>query len=145
MKEINSYLIFNGNCRDAMKFYEKCLGAELHMMTFGEGPCPDGKSGPPPETKDLIMHARLSKGSLVLMASDNMPGMDFHQGNNCSLALGCESIAEIETLFAALTEKSTIKMPLQETFWATRFAMFIDQFGVHWMLNLDKPEASQAA
>lgn len=137
MKNIYVYLIFNGNCRQAMEFYKKCLGGELHQMTFAEMP-----GNPPPEVqkaKDRIMHARLTAGSAVLMASDTMPGMPHQQGDNYSVSLDCESVPEIEKLFAALSEKGTVKMPLQETFWAQRFGMFNDQFGIPWMLNLDRP------
>jgi uncharacterized glyoxalase superfamily protein PhnB len=76
MKELNTYLIFNGNCGEAMQFYAKCLGAELQLMKFGDMPeaCPEGA---PEGTKDRIMHARLTKGKTVLMASDNGPGMSF--------------------------------------------------------------------
>jgi PhnB protein len=133
MKEINVYLIFNGNCREAMTFYQKCLGADLQMMPFSD--MPGGKI--PPEAKDRVMHARLTKGATVLMASDNMPGMAFQPGDNFSVCLNCESISETERLYKALTEKGQIKMELQETFWALRYAMFVDQFGIHWMLNLD--------
>jgi PhnB protein len=135
MKEINVYLIFNGNCREAMTFYQKCLGADVQMMPFSEMP----GDKVPPEAKDRLMHARLTKGPTVLMASDNMPGMPFHQGDNFSVSLNCESIQEIEKLFSALSEKGKVTMPLQETFWAARFGMFTDQFGINWMLNLDKP------
>lgn len=135
MKEVASYLMFDGNCREAMKFYEKCLGAELQLMSYAEGPgtCPN-------EAKDRIMHARLTKGgSPVLMASDTMPGMPFQQGNNFSLAVGCESAQEVDKFFSALSEKGKVTMPLQETFWATRFGMLTDQFGINWMFNHEKP------
>jgi PhnB protein len=138
MKEANAYLIFDGNCGEAMKFYGKCLEAELQMMRFGDMPggCPEGMK----EGKDRIMHARLTKGGAVLMASDNMPGMPFQQGNNFSIALNCESPQEVDRYFAALGEKGKVTMPVQETFWAARFGMLTDQFGTNWMLNLDKPK-----
>jgi len=135
MKEINAYLIFNGNCREAMTFYQKCLGADLHMLPFAESP----GGNVPEESKDRIMHARLQKGPTVLMASDNMPGMPFQQGSNFFVTLNCESVPEIEKVFGALSAKGKVMQALQETFWAARFAMFTDQFGVNWMLNLDKP------
>jgi PhnB protein len=137
MKEIATYLNFNGNCRDAMKFYERCLGGELHMMPFSEVP-----GNYPPEAKDRIMHARLTNGPAVLMASDTMPGMPFTPGNNVSLAIGCESLQEIEKLFAALGENGKVTMPLQDTFWGARFGMLIDQFGIHWMFNFEKPKTT---
>ena len=135
MKELTTYLNFDGNCREAMTFYAKCLGAELQMMPFSEAPIAS-----PKESKDRIMHARLSKGAAVLMASDAMPGMPFQQANNFAIATTCESPQEIEKLFAALSEKGKVTMPLQETFWAARFGMLTDQFGVNWMFNLYKPQ-----
>jgi PhnB protein len=133
MKAFNNYLLFNGNCREAMEFYANSLDGELQLMKFSEGPSPV-----PPESKDRIMHARLSKGPAVLMASDNMPGMEYHQGDNYFVNLDCESVEEIEKYFSAIGEKGTIIMPLQETFWAKRFAMLRDRFGVRWMFNLEK-------
>lgn len=133
MKEINAYLIFNGNCREAMTFYQKCLGSELQLITFG-----DMGGNVPPDAKDRIAHARISKGAAVLMASDNMAGMPFHQGDNFSISIQCENAQETDRLFSALSEKGNVKMPPQETSWAARFSMFTDQFGINWMLNLDK-------
>jgi PhnB protein len=136
MQEITPYLIFNGNCREAMKFYEKCLGGQLHMMQFSESP--EGKI--PKEAENKIMHARLTKGTAILMASDNMPGMPFQQGDNVFITIKCESAEEAEKLFAAIGEKGQIKMPIQETFWAVRFGMLTDQFGINWMINFEKPQ-----
>src|SRR5437016_12235345 len=124
MKEIITYLTFDGTCRDAMKFYERCLGGELQMMHFSETPC-----DAPKEAKDRIMHARLVNGSAVLMASDTMPGMPFNQGNNFSICVNCQSSDELERFFAAVGENGKVTMPLQDTFWGARFGMLKDQFG----------------
>ena len=134
MKEINAYLIFNGNCREAMTFYQKCLGADLQMLPFSDAP----SGNIPNEAKDRIMHARLVKGQTVLMASDDMPGMPFQQGSNFFISLNCENVEEVEKLFSSLSVKGKVKQAPQETFWAARFAMFTDQFGINWMLNLYK-------
>jgi PhnB protein len=134
MKELTTYLTFDGNCREAMKFYAKCLGAELELMSFSDAPMEV-----PKESKDRIMHAKLTKGSAVLMASDTMPGMPFQQGNNFSIAVSCESAQETERLFTAFGENGKVTMVLHETFWAARFGMLTDQFGINWMFNLDKP------
>ena len=76
MKAINVYLTFDGNCREAMEFYKKCFGGELYMMAFAEAPA---ELELPKESKDRIIHAKLTAGSAVLMASDTMPGMEFQQ------------------------------------------------------------------
>jgi PhnB protein len=134
MKQMNAYLTFNGNCREAMTFYQKCLGADLQTMPFSQMP-----GNAPKEAGDRLAHARITKGAMILMASDNLPGMAFQAGNNFSVCLDCESTQEVDTLFAALSEKGTVKMAPQETFWAKSYSMFTDQFGINWMLNLSKP------
>ncbi|HEY6390281.1 MAG TPA: VOC family protein [Bryobacteraceae bacterium] len=134
MKEITAYLNFDGNCREAMTFYKKCFGAELYLKPFSEAPFDS-----PPDAKEKIMHATLTKGHTLLMASDTMPGMNFQQGNNFALNISCESLQEIEGLFAALGEQGEVAMPLQETFWAARFGVLKDQFGISWIFNFEKP------
>jgi PhnB protein len=136
MKEIVTYLNFDGTCRQAMEFYKKCLGGELFIMAFSEvpGALPEGH-----DAKDRIMHATVSKGGHKIMASDSLPGMPFHPGNNFSVSIHCDSVEETEKLFAAFSEKGKVVMPLQETFWAARYGMLVDQFGIQWMFNLEQP------
>jgi PhnB protein len=138
MKETNTYLIFNGKCREAMTFYGKCFGIEPQIIKFSEAP------GVPasPETKDLVMHARIGKGDkTLLMASDTMPGMQYHQGDNFSVNIQCESPEEVDKLFNALVGNGgKVTMPVQETFWAARFGMGADKFGINWMFNLEKKQ-----
>ncbi|UOF00649.1 VOC family protein [Bdellovibrio reynosensis] len=134
MKDVNTYLTFDGSCKEAMSFYQKCLEGELQMTTFGESNMPT-----PPEAKDRVMHARMFKGGMTLiMASDTMPGMQCRQGDNFSISLTCENAGEAEKFFVSLSEGGIVKMPLQETFWAEKFAMFTDKFGINWMINLEK-------
>jgi PhnB protein len=73
------------------------------------------------------------------MASDNMPGMPFTLGNNFSISIDCDTAEEIDKLFNALGENGKVTMPLQKTFWAARFGMLTDQFGINWMFNLNEP------
>jgi PhnB protein len=136
MKGFQPYLIFNGNCREAMEFYSKTVGVEVHMMRFADGP---GKV--PEGAGDRIMHASMAKGSTTLMASDNMPGMPFQQGDNVFVSLSCDSREETEKIFAAFTENGQVKMPLQDTFWGAYFGMAQDRFGTNWMLSFEKPRA----
>lgn len=141
MKDANAYLIFDGNCREAMQFYATNLGASLDLVPFSAAPCPEGNASPVPESaKDRIMHARLAKGSTQVMASDTMPGMPFQQGSNFWVALQCDSSQEIERLFNAFSDNAKINMQLQQTFWAERFGMLTDKFGVNWMFNFPRPE-----
>lgn len=135
MKAVNIYLNFDGNCRQAMKFYERCLGGELHLMPFSET-----QGDYPKEAKDRIMHAHLSKGPVVLMASDIMPGMKFERGSNFSICIDAESAQELEKLFSSIGENGKVTMALQDTFWGARFGMVTDQFGINWMFNFEKPK-----
>jgi PhnB protein len=104
-------------------------------MTFGDAPMESA-----PALKDKIMHAKVSKGPHVLMASDPDPRTAVQPGNNFSICIQCESLEEIERLYSALSEKGTPTMPLQDTFWGARFGMLTDQFGVQWMFNFDTPK-----
>ena len=136
MKEINTYLNFDGNCREAMTFYGKCLEAELFIMPFSETPC-----DLPKEAKDRIAHARLNKGTTpILMASDTPPGMPLQQGNNFWISINCESAAETEKLFNALGEKGKVTMPLTDMFWGAYWGTLTDQFGIQWMFNFERPQ-----
>ena len=136
MKAVVTYLNFDGNCRDAMKFYARCLGGELSIMPFSEAP-----GNFPPEAKDRVMHARITKGgSTLLMASDTMPGGVFRQGTNFSISVDCETVEEIDRVFAAFSENAKINMALQDAFWGARFGMLTDQFGTNWMFNFEKPK-----
>ena len=136
MTEFITYLNFDGNCGEAMEFYKGCFGAELYLLPFSEAP--GDLLWVSAEAKDRIMHATLSKGSFaLLMASDTRPGMPFQPGNNFSVMVRCESVQEIERLFAALGEKGKVTMALQETFWAARFGTLTDQFGISWIIQLE--------
>jgi PhnB protein len=136
MKDTTTYLIFDGTCREAMTFYSKCLGGELMMSPFSDMP---GNS--PPGAGDRIMHARISVGKTMLMASDSMPGMPFQQGDNFSISIDCESKEEVDRLFNALAEGGKVKMAQQDTFWGAYFGMLTDRYGIGWMFNFEKPKA----
>jgi PhnB protein len=136
MKRTNTYLIFDGNCRQAMKFYQECLGGELQLLPYSE--MPPGVPVPK-EAKDRIMHSRLTKGDAILMAMDTSPDRPLRQGNNFSISIECDNVEEIERLFKSLSMEGKVTMPLEETFWAKRFAMLTDRFGINWMLDLEKP------
>jgi PhnB protein len=133
-------LNFDGNTREAMTFYAQGLGAEIELISFGEHMGANLPKEMQP-AKDRIMHARLSKASKnLLMASDAMPGMPFRAGDNFSVSVHCESVAEVDKLFAALGEGGKIRMPIQDTSWGARFGMLTDKFGVQWMFNFEHPK-----
>lgn len=138
--KITPYLTFDGQARDAFTLYQQVLGGELEMMTFAQAP--DAEHFPA-EYRERIMHVGLNLGDFSLMASDIMPGDpacgggEYEGIKGCSISLHPESIAESERLFTALSEGGHIVMPLEKTFWAERFAMFTDRFGVSWMINCE--------
>lgn len=134
MKGANIYLTFDGNAREAMRFYAKSFNADVNVFTFGESPmpCPEG-------AKDKVMHASFTKNGMTIMASDTVPGMPFIQGNNFCISVSVETIEETDKLFKALSENGKVTMPLKETFWAKYFGMLTDQYGINWMFNLEKP------
>jgi PhnB protein len=132
--QINPYLNFDGRCAAAFKLYEKCLGGELMMQTFGDSPMADQA---PPDWRDRIMHASLKVGDALLMGSDAPPSR-FQKPQGFAVSLQLKDPAEAERIYRALSEGGTVEMPLQETFWAARFGMFTDPFGIHWMINCEK-------
>jgi len=130
--QLNPYLTFNGQCEAAFKFYEQCLGGKIvMMMPHGESPMAEQT---PEEWRNKILYAQLTIGDIVLMGSDSPPDY-FEKPQGFSVNLQFEDIAEAERVFQALAEGGTVRMPLQETFWAKRFGMFIDRFGIPWMVN----------
>ena len=132
---INAYLTFNGKCAEAFRFYAKVLGGKLEMMKNGESPVADQT---PPDQRDRILHARLDLGDAVVMGSD-APPQYFSQPQGFSVAIGLGDTAEGERIFQALSEGGTVKMPFAKTFWAERFGMCIDRFGIPWIVNCEKP------
>jgi len=132
--KLNPYLNFNGQCKAAFEFYEKCLGGKIVMMqTFGESPMSEQS---PPDFRNKIIHARLAGDGFVLMGSDAPPER-FKQPQGFSVTLQFEDPAEAERVFNALAEKGQVQMALTKTFWAARFGMLVDRFGTPWMINCE--------
>ena len=133
----NPYLTFDGRCEAAFKFYEQCLGGRIvALMPFGDTPAGEHV---PAGHRRKIMHARLVVGDQVLMGSDTTPEHPYEGVKGCSVALQVTDPAEAERVFAALSAGGTVTMPIQPTFWAARFGMLVDRFGVPWMVNCDLP------
>jgi PhnB protein len=129
--QLNPYLLFNGQCEAAFKFYEKSLGGKIVAMMPHEGT--PAAPHVPPEWLKKILHARLVVDDQVLMGSDAAP--DRYQGNNgFSVSLGVDTPAEAERIFRALSENGKVQMPMEKTFFAERFGMLTDQFGIPWMI-----------
>jgi PhnB protein len=135
--QLNPYLTFQGQCREAFEFYARELNGTIEgLFTFKDTPV---AAEVPAEWRDKIMHASLRVGDQVLMGSDAPPGSHEPMGG-FSVSLQIANPREAERVFAALAEEGTVRMPIQETFWAHRFGMCVDRFGVPWMVNCDKPE-----
>ncbi len=132
--KINPYLFFNGQCEEAFTFYEKCLGGKIEMMMTNDK-MPGGQHGPP-EMRDKILHARLNVDGEILMGSDAPP--DRHKApQGFSVSIAVNNVADGERIFNAMSEKGSVTMPFQKTFFAAGFGMLIDQFGIAWMINCD--------
>jgi PhnB protein len=135
MTQINAYLTFSGNCREAMNFYKDSLGGELAMQSIGESPLADKM---PAQMKDCILHATLTKGSLVLMGSDMVSDKGLLKGNAVSMAINCSSDEEIKTFYEKLSAGGSKDHALEETFWGATFGDLTDKYGNHWLLNYEK-------
>ena len=136
----NPYLTFAGNCATAFRYYERALNGKLVMlMTHADMP-KDAQAQTPPDWKDKVMHARLVLGDNVLMGSDAPPDHSV-KPQGFSVAIQTHDPKEAERIFAALADNGTVTMPLQQTFWAVRFGMLVDQFGIPWMVNCEQQQS----
>ena len=137
MPKLTPYLGFDGNCTEAMRFYEAALGGKIEMtLTFGESPmaepCPE-------EYRNRVMHSALSlPGNGQLFAADKPPGTAPSSPggfNGIGLALEYDDVAAGEAAFTALSEGGKVSMPMAPSFWVERFGMLTDRYGVGWMVN----------
>jgi PhnB protein len=130
--QVSPYLNFNGQCEEAFKFYEKALGARIDTMLTHEG-VPTAQIVPP-DWRKKILHARLTIGDRILSGAD-APADYYEVPKGFSVMLQLNNDAEAERVFALLAEGGQVQVPIQPTFWATRFGMAVDRFGVPWMIN----------
>ena len=133
---LNTQLNFDGNCRAAFEYYAKCLGGKITLaMTYGESPMaaqvPAGDHG-------KIMHAALEIGGQLLTGAD-VPAGRYGKPQGFDVLLSLENADEAERIFQALEDGGSVQMPMQQTFWALRFGMVTDRFGIPWMVNCGKP------
>ncbi len=133
----NPHLVFNGECEAAFRFYEKCFGGKIvTMLTWAETPmaeqAPAGFGG-------KILHATLTVGDNMLAGSDSLPG-SFEQPKGFHILVSIDDPAEAERIYQALAENGTVVMPLQLTFWAVRFGVVTDPFGISWEINCEQAQ-----
>jgi PhnB protein len=133
--QLNPYLTFNGQCEAAFRFYERCLGGKIVAMMPHEGT--PAAEHVPAEWRNKILHARLIVGDQAVMGSDAPPGR-YEEPKGFSVSVQIKVPAEAERIFHALAENGKVQMPIQQTFWAARFGMLKDQFGIPWMINCEQ-------
>lgn len=137
--DLSLNLSFDGRCEAAFRYYERCLNGRItFLLRWGDSPMANDA---PAEWKEKVCHATLAIGSATLTGSDALPGA-YEAPRGFSITLGLDDAAEAERLFHALAEQGRVGVPLQETFWALRFGMVTDQFGVPWAINCEKAPGS---
>ena len=132
------YLAFAGQCEAAFSFYAKCLGGKIEAMLPHEGT--PAAEGVPPEWRKKILHAHLNLGDGALMGGDAPPSRQV-KPQGFYVALQVKQPAEADRIFRALAENGTVQMPIGETFFAARFGMLVDPFGIPWMINCPRPDS----
>jgi PhnB protein len=130
--QMNAYLSFNGECEAAFKFYEECLDGKIgEIFRYAGTPLAEQV---PAEWQNKVMHGSLAIGDDVLMGGDVAPER-YEKPKGFSLSLQMKSTTQAEHIFQLLAKDGTVVMPLQETFWAARFGMLVDRFGIPWLIN----------
>jgi PhnB protein len=132
--EVSPYLFFNGNCEEALKFYEQTLGAKIESVIKHEGA--PAQEHMPPDWGDKVMHARFRIDDSVVMASDAPPA-HYAKPQGFSLSVALNGAAKAEEIFNKLSEGGSTQMPFGPTFWAKGFGMCTDRFGIAWMVNCE--------
>lgn len=136
--QLNPYLSFRANAKEAMEFYQSVFGGELTISTFAEFQVSDD-----PAERDKVMHSMLSTdGGLVLMASDTPDRMDYTPGSTISISLSGEDEAELRGYWDRLSAGGTVAMPLAPAPWGDMFGMCADKYGVNWLINIAVPETA---
>ena len=135
MMRIRAYLSFNGNCAEAITFYEKVFNVKAQVQRFKDAPM-DGDIPMPEGTENFIMHAQFELGSEVLMLSDVQPDSPVTVGENISLYLELDDVETAKAMFDALKEDGEVIMELDEYFWSKCFGALTDKFGIVWNITL---------
>lgn len=128
------YLTFNGNCEEAVKFYQQVLGGEIVILHYGDAP-PNPSFSVPDNVKHLILHAELRKNGHIIRFSDTFPNTPYNAGNNISFSLEFDTEDEVKTIFEALSAGGNVQMEPQTTFFSPLYCKFTDKFGVNWQLT----------
>jgi PhnB protein len=130
--QLNPYLSFRDNAREAMEFYRSVFGGELTVNTFK-----DFNASSDPSEDDLVMHAQhQGEHGVVFMGSDTPQRMEYRPGSNISMSLSGDDEAVLSPWFQKLAEGGTVTMPLEKAMWGDTFGMCVDRFGVNWLVNI---------
>jgi PhnB protein len=132
MVQINPYLSFDGDCREAMTFYNDCLDGELYMQTVRESPAADKC---PADIQEHIMHASISRNGQVQVMGSDMHRDKLTAGNTFSLCVNCDSEEQIKTFFEKFSSGGKIIDPLSKSFWGAIYGVLIDKYGRQWAFN----------
>ncbi|MBC7872403.1 MAG: VOC family protein [Ferruginibacter sp.] len=135
MAQLNPYLNFESNCREAMNFYKDCLGGELVLQTVGEMPAMAAQM--PAELKDNILHSMLTSGDMIIMGSD-MCREKRTEGNTIHLCINCKSEEELNSFFKNLSAGGKIVEPLADMPWGGKYGSITDKYSKHWVFNFQK-------
>jgi len=137
MSAINSYLTFNGNCREAMTFYQQCLGGELLFETMGDSPM---SARIPCAFKSLVVQATLTRGDWTIVGSDMANEKGLKKGNAVAMMLHCDSVEEARSVYRKLVCEGEATHPLDESHWGGLFGDLVDKFGNHWLIQYETSE-----
>ncbi len=136
MKQLNAYLRFNGKCKQAMEFYQQCLGGKLNVMTVGDSPM-----AAQVKDKNQVIHSMLEADGMVLMASDTMGMLELAKGNSCLLCINGNDRKAIEGYFSKLSAGGKVTQPMGEMFFGM-YGTLTDKFGVDWMFQIETRPAA---
>lgn len=135
IKQLNPYLFFNGDAGEAIKLYERVLGAKVqNIQRYGDIP----GNTPKPENKDRIIHAMLAIGPAIVMISDEPADSTVSKTTNVHVCMDFDDAADQAARFEGLAQGGTVTMALHDTFWGARFGTLVDRYGIHWMFNCEK-------
>ena len=138
--KFHAYLNFDGDCAEAFRYYQQLLGGDLDIRTHRDSP---GAEGVPEDWADRVMHAALTVGDQLLMASD-APPEHYQRPASTYVSVSVDTMAEARRIFDGLADGAEVQMPFQQTFWSPGFGMLVDRWGTPWMVGCDAP-AEEAA
>jgi len=141
IKSVSPYLMFQGNASEALKHYEKTLGAKVeHLMRFDD-PSAKRTTPCPPDEANRVMHAFVRIGEASFMVSDEMPGPPHTPDSNVQIAVEVDDVDEMLKRFDALAAGGKVRLAPQDMFWGAKFGMLTDKFGIEWMLSCTPKKA----